>query len=72
MAKNNPSNENQGPATKATIPSKDLNQDRMPKKGFPDKRSLKEYTSPKPALQEMLKGLLWGKEGKEKETGTQV
>ena len=27
-------------------------------KGFPDKRSLKEYTSTKPALQEMLKGLL--------------
>ena len=27
-------------------------------RGFPDKRSLKEYTSTKPALQEMLKGLL--------------
>ena len=26
-------------------------------KSFPDKRSLKEYTSTKPALQEMLKGL---------------
>ena len=25
---------------------------------FPDKRSLKEYTSSKPALQEILKGLL--------------
>ena len=35
-------------------------------KSFPDKRSLKEYTSTKPALQEMLKGLLSGKEGKEK------
>ena len=33
-------------------------------KTFPDKRSLKEYTSTKPALQEMLKGLL--KERKEK------
>ena len=31
---------------------------------FPDKRSLKEYTSAKPALQEMLKGLL--KKRKEK------
>ena len=41
-------------------------------KSFPDKSSLKEYTSPKPALQEMLKGLLWGKEGKEKERGTQL
>ena len=27
-------------------------------KSFPDKRSLKEYTSTKPALQEMIKGLL--------------
>ena len=27
-------------------------------KSFPDKRSLKEYTSTKPPLQEMLKGLL--------------
>ena len=41
-------------------------------KRFPDKRSLKEYTSTKPALQEMLKGLLEGMEGKEKERGTQV
>ena len=41
-------------------------------RSFPDKRSLKEYTSTKPALQDMLKGLLQGKEGKEKERGTQV
>ena len=27
-------------------------------KSFPDKRSLKEYTSTKPALQQLLKGLL--------------
>ena len=27
-------------------------------RSFPDKRSLKKYTSSKPALQEMLKGLL--------------
>ena len=37
-------------------------------KSFPDKRSLKEYTSTKPALQDMLKGLLsGGKEKREKE-----
>ena len=46
------------------------------KRSFPDKRSLKEYISTKPALQEMLKGLLEGKEGKERERererGTQV
>ena len=41
-------------------------------KSFPDKRSLKECTSTKPALQQMLKGLLEGKGGKEKERGTQV
>ena len=34
-------------------------------RSFPDKRSLKEHTSSKPALKEMLKGLLEGKEGKE-------
>ena len=56
--KNIPSNENQRTATKTTSPSKALNQDRRPNKIFPEKRNLKEYTSTKPALQEMLKGLL--------------
>ena len=36
-------------------------------RSFPDKTSLKEYTSTKPYLQEMLRGLLLGKEGKERE-----
>ena len=35
MARNIPSNENQRPATKTTLPSKALNQDRRPKKEFP-------------------------------------
>ena len=35
MAKNIPSNENQRPATKTTLPSKALNQDRRPNKEFP-------------------------------------
>ena len=35
MARNIPSNENQRPATKATLPSKALNQDRRPNKEFP-------------------------------------
>ena len=35
-------------------------------KSFPDKRSLKEYSSTKPALQQMLRGLLEGKEGKDR------
>ena len=56
--KNIPTNENQRPATKTTLPSKALNQDRRPIRGFPDKKCLNEYTSTKPALQEMLNGLL--------------
>ena len=73
MAKNIPRNENQRPATKATLPSKALSiKIEGQIKIFPDKRSLKEYASTKPALQEMLKGLLEGKEGKEKDRGTQV
>ena len=35
------------------------------RKSFPNKRSLKEYTSSKPALQEMLKGLLYEQEEKQ-------
>ena len=52
MARNILSNENRRPATKTTLPSKALNQDRRPN-SFPDKRILKEYTSTTPALQEM-------------------
>ena len=36
-------------------------------RSFPNKRSLKEYNSTKPALQEMLNRLLQGKKGKERE-----
>ena len=40
---------------------------------FPDKRSLKEYYSTKPALQEMPNGLFKEKkEKRERERGTQV
>ena len=41
MAKNIPSNENQRPATKATLPSKALNQDRNPNKDFPRQKKSK-------------------------------
>ena len=34
-------------------------------RSFPDKRSFKEYTSSKPALKEMLKGLLYEQEEKQ-------
>ena len=39
-------------------------------KSFPDKRGLKEYTSTKPDLKEMLKGLIEGTEGTERNIGT--
>ena len=57
MARNIPSNENQRPATKNTLSSM-LSINMEGQMSFPDKRSLKEYASSKPALQEMLKGLL--------------
>ena len=58
MAKNIPRNENQGPANKTTLPSKALNQDRRPNKEFPRQKKSKRIQLQKPALQEMLKGLL--------------
>ena len=41
MAKNIPSNENQRPATKTTLPSKALNQDRRPNKELPRQKKSK-------------------------------
>ena len=41
MAKNIPSNEKQRPATKTTLPSKVLNQDRRPNKEFLRKKKSK-------------------------------
>ena len=41
MAKNIPRNENQRPATKTTVPSKSLNQDRRPNKEFPRQKKSK-------------------------------
>ena len=41
MAKNIPSNENQTPATKTTLPSKALNQDRRPNEELPRQKKSK-------------------------------
>ena len=46
MAKNIPSNENQRPATKTTLLSTALNQDRRPNKEFP-KDALSHHSRPK-------------------------
>ena len=73
MAKNIPSDENQrGLQPRLLYPARLSIKIEGQIKNFPDKRSLKEYTSTKPLLQDMLKGLLQGKEGEEKERGTQV
>ena len=58
MVKNIPSNETQRPATKTTLPARLSIKIRGQIKNFPDKRSLKVYASTKPALQDILKGLL--------------
>ena len=65
MARNIPSNEKQRTATKTTLPSRLSFKMEGKIRSFPDKRSLKEYTSTKPVLQEMLKGLLSEPEEKE-------
>ena len=72
MAKNIPSNKNQRPATKTTLPSKALNQDRRPNKEFPRQKKSKSIHFHKSSSAEILKRLLYRKEGKEKERGTQV
>ena len=58
MTKNIPSNENQRPTSELFYPARLSIKIEGQIKSFPDKRSVKEYTSSKPALQEMLKGLL--------------
>ena len=58
MAKNIPSNDNQRLATRLLYPARLSIKIEGQIKSFPDKRSLKEYTPTKPALEEILKGLL--------------
>ena len=53
MARNIPSNENQRPATKTSFPARLSIKMEGQIKNFPNKISLKEYTSSKPVLQDM-------------------
>ena len=53
-----PSNEKQRPATKTLYPERLSFQMEGKIRSFPDNKRLKEYIFIKPALQEMLKGLL--------------
>ena len=73
MAKNIPSNENQRPATKATLPSKSLNQDRRPNKEFPRKKKSKRIHLHQTSSARDAKGTALRKGRKrEREKGTEV
>ena len=72
MAKNIPSNENQRAATKTTLPSKALNQDRRPNKELPKQKKSKIIYLHQTSSARDAKGTALRKGRKEKETGTQV
>ena len=73
MAKNIPSNENQRPATKTTLPSKALNQDRRPNKEFPGQKKSKRIHLHQTSSARDAKGAAVRKGRKiEKEGRTQV
>ena len=66
MAKHIPSNENQSPATKATLPSKALNQDRRPNKEFPRQKKSKRIYLDQTSSARDAKGAAVGQEGKQR------
>ena len=73
MAKNIPSNENQRPATKATLPSKALNQDRRPNKELPRQKKSKRICLLQASPARDAKGTALRKGRKRvRESGTQV
>ena len=72
MEKNIPSNKNQRSATKATLPSKALNQDRRPNKELPRQKKSRRIHFHQTSSARDAKGTALRKEGKEKERGTQV
>ena len=66
MAKNISSNENQRPATKTTLPSKALNQDRRPNKELPRQKESKTIHLNQTSSARDAKGTALRKERKEK------
>ena len=75
MAKNIPSNENQRPATKTTLNSKALNQDRRPNKELPRQKKSKRIHLHQASSARDAKGTALRKGRKrqrERERGTQV
>ena len=71
MAKYIPSNENQRPATKTTLPRKALNQDRRPNKEFPRQKKSKRIHFHQNSSARHAKGTALRK-GRKRERGTQV
>ena len=69
MAKNIPSNENQRLATKTTVPSKALNQDRRPNKEFPREKKSKRIHLHQTSSARHAKGAAVRKERKKRERG---
>ena len=67
MAKNIPSNENHRPATKTTLPSKALKQDRRPNKEFPRQKKSKRIHLHQTSSARDAKGIALRK-GRKRET----
>ena len=73
MAKNIPSDQNQRTATKTTLPSKALNQDRRPNKEFPrQKKSKRIYLHQTSSARHAKKAAVRKGRKREKEGRTQV
>ena len=73
MAKNIPSNENQSPATKTTLPSKALNQDRRLNKDLPRQKKSKRIHLHQTGTARYTKGTALRRGRKRvRERGTQV
>ena len=73
MAKNIPSNENQRPATKTTLPSKALNLDKRPNKKFPrPKKSKRIYLHQTNSARDAKGTTLRTGKKRDRKRGTQV
>ena len=72
MAKNIPSNKNQRTATKTTLPSTVLNQERRPNKEFARQKKSKRINFHQASSARDAKGTALRREGKEKGRGTQA
>jgi len=56
--------------TKITVPDKGVIQNYGEIKGFSYKQTLREFSTTKPALQQMLNGLIWSRNTREEKRST--